>query len=126
MGQRKCSINEVGLAPSQLASLVDAVQRGEISNKIAKDIFPDMLGTESSADDIIAAKGLRQVSDEGALRAMVADVIANNPDNLEKYKAGRTNLFGFFVGQVIKASNGTANPSLVSSMMKEALDELTS
>jgi Asp-tRNA(Asn)/Glu-tRNA(Gln) amidotransferase B subunit len=102
------------------------VQRGDISTKIAKDIFPELLESDQTADAIIAAKGLRQVSDEGALRAMVAEVIANNPDNLEKYKAGRTNLFGFFVGQVIKASNGTANPSLVSSMMKEALDELTS
>jgi aspartyl-tRNA(Asn)/glutamyl-tRNA(Gln) amidotransferase subunit B len=122
MGQRKCGIRETGMSAEQLASLVMAVHTDVISNKTAKDIFPTMIETGKKADVIIEEQGLRQVSDTGAIKALVDKVIADNPDNLEKYRNGKTNLFGFFVGQVLKASGGSANPSIVSSMMKEALD----
>ena len=125
MGQRKCGIRDTGCSPQQLASLVMAVQRDVISNKTAKDIFPTMLETGKTADVIIEEQGLRQVSDTSAIKALVDKVLADNPDNLEKYRSGKTNLFGFFVGQVLKASGGSANPSIVSSMMKEALDGST-
>lgn len=122
MGQRKCGIRETGMSAEQLASLVMAVQSDVISNKTAKDIFPTMIETGKKADVIIEEQGLRQVSDTSAIKALVDKVIADNPDNLEKYRNGKTNLFGFFVGQVLKASGGSANPSIVSSIMKEALD----
>ncbi len=122
MGERKCGIRDTGCTPAQLASLVHAVTSGTISNKIAKDIFPELLATGELATDVIARKGLTQNSDAGALEEMVRAVIQANPDNLTKYKDGKTNLLGFFVGQVIKASGGTANPSMVSELMKSALD----
>lgn len=122
MGDRKVGINETGISAVQLASLVSAVRSGAISSKVAKDIFPDLVGSGRLADDIIAERGLRQESDTTVLQGLVADVLANNPDNLEKYRNGKTNLLGFFVGQVLKASGGTANPGVVTALMKEALD----
>ncbi|MCU0331385.1 MAG: Asp-tRNA(Asn)/Glu-tRNA(Gln) amidotransferase subunit GatB [Candidatus Kapabacteria bacterium] len=124
MGQKKCAITEAGVTPKQLAGLIDAVQDGTISTKIAKDIFPELLGTDATAAQIIAERGLAQVSDEGTIRTLVADVLQKHADTVTTYKAGKTNLFGFFVGQVLKASGGSANPALVSSIMKEALDAI--
>lgn len=122
MGERKCSVDAVGMESIQLASLVDAVLDGRISNKTAKEIFPEMLGTKRLADDIIREKGLTQESDASVLQAMVDDVLNNNADNVMKYRNGKDNLFGFFVGQVLKASGGSANPSVVQALMKKALD----
>jgi aspartyl-tRNA(Asn)/glutamyl-tRNA(Gln) amidotransferase subunit B len=125
MSERKIGIDEVGLTTAQLASLVGVVSDGTISSKIAKDIFPELLATEKTADVIVKERGLQQNSDAGALQAMVDKVLADNPDNLQKYRDGKTNLFGFFVGQVLKASGGSANPSMVSELMKQALDGQT-
>lgn len=121
MGEQNIGIRETGCGPDQLASLVQAVVDGTISSKIAKDIFPDLLGTKLLAQDVIEAKGLRQNSDAGALATLVQSVVEANPDNVRKYHEGKTNLFGFFVGQVIKASGGSANPSMVSDLMHQAL-----
>ena len=125
MGERKCSVNDVGLTPRQLASIVDVIADGTISSKTAKDVFPDMLGTGRTAPELIEERGLKQVSDPSALLAMVQNVIQSNPDNVQKYKDGKTNLLGFFVGQVLKASGGTANPAMVTQLMKEALESST-
>lgn len=124
MGEKKCSITSTGITTDQLASLVNALVAGTISSKTAKELFPDMIGSGKLADVFISERGLTQLSDEGAIRTMVDEVIRANPDNLKKYLDGKSNLFGFFVGQVLKASGGSANPSIVSSMMKEALDSL--
>ena len=124
MGEKKCSINQVDVTRQQLASLVNVLTAGSISSKTAKELFPDMIGSGKLADEFISERGLTQLSDEGAIRTRVDDVIRNNPDNLSKYLDGKSNLFGFFVGQVLKASGGTANPSVVSSLMKDALDSL--
>lgn len=121
-GEKKCEIGEVGISPEQLASLVDVIADGTISSKTAKELFPDMLGSNKLAAEYIEERGLRQVSDVSVLRALVDDVIRSNPDNLRKYKDGKTNLLGFFVGQVLKASGGSANPSIVTELMKGALD----
>ena len=124
MGDKKCSINDVGVSRQQLASLVHVLTAGSVSSKTAKELFPDMIGSGKLADEFISERGLTQISDEGAIRTMVESVIRNNPDNLKKYLDGKSNLFGFFVGQVLKASGGSANPTLVSSLMKDALDFL--
>lgn len=125
MGERKCSVNDVGLTPRQLASIVDVIADGTISSKTAKDVFPDMLGTGRTAPELIEERGLKQVSDPSALLAMVQNVIQSNPDNVQKYRDGKTNLLGFFVGQVLKASGGTANPAMATQLMKEALESST-
>ena len=126
MGDKKVGVRDAGLSPLQLASLVDVVADNTISSKTAKEIFPDILGSEKTAHDIVEERGLKQVSDEGALGELVQKVIAENPENVQTYKNGKDKLFGFFVGQVLKASGGTANPKIVKELMKEALDALPS
>ena len=121
-GEKKCNIDEIGIHPGQLASLIDVIADGTISSKTAKEIFPDMLGSNKLASEFIEERGLRQVSDVSVIKAMVDDVVRANPENLQKYRAGKTNLLGFFVGQVLKASGGAANPSVVTELMKGALD----
>jgi aspartyl-tRNA(Asn)/glutamyl-tRNA(Gln) amidotransferase subunit B len=125
MGERKCSVAEVGLTSRQLASIVDVIADGTISSKTAKDIFPDMLGSDLTAHDLVEERGLKQISDPSALLALVQGVVQSNPDNLRKYREGKTNLLGFFVGQVLKASGGSANPTIVTQLMKEALESST-
>ena len=125
MGERKCSVGEVGITARQLASLVDVIEDGTISSKVAKDLFPDMIGTGRLAQEYVEERGLTQVSDPSALAALVQSVIQANPDNVQKYKGGKTNLLGFFVGQVLKASGGTANPAMVTDLMKNALESST-
>jgi aspartyl-tRNA(Asn)/glutamyl-tRNA(Gln) amidotransferase subunit B len=122
MGEKKVAIGEVGLSPLQLASLVNVVADGVISSKTAKDILPELYASEQTADQIVEAQGLRQMSDEGALQAIVDDILAANPENVEKYREGKTKLLGFFVGQVLKATDGTANPTIATALMKAALD----
>ena len=122
MGDKKIGVSQVGLSPLQLASLVNVVANGTISNKTAKDIFPDLLGSDRTAEKIVEERGLQQVSDEGALRTIVDEVLAANPDNVQKYREGKTKLLGFFVGQVLKATGGSANPGIAADLMREALD----
>ena len=124
MGEQKVGIQSVGITSAQLATLVDAVASGAISNAIAKEILPELFETDKTTTQIIEEKGLRQVSDEDTIRGLVQQVINENPDNLAKYQAGKTNLFGFFVGQALKASGGAANPSIIKNMMQEALEAL--
>ena len=83
---------------------------GTISGRIAKDVFAEMLETGKQAADIVEEKGLRQVSDTGEIEAIIDKVIADSPEQLAAYKAGKENLFGYFVGQVMKATGGKANP----------------
>ncbi len=105
-----------------LASLISKVQSGEISGKIAKMVFEQMFETKKSADDIIREQGLVQISDAGALEPVVLRVIAANPEQVASYKAGKTKLIGFFVGQVMKETQGQANPGLVNELVKKLLD----
>ncbi len=123
MSERKENILQLKLDPAHLSELVGLIQDKTISNKIAKDIFPDLPGSAESPKEIVERRGLVQVTDTDALRKTVLEVIAANPDNLMKYKAGKTNLFGFFVGQVMKASQGKANPEMVNALMKAELEK---
>ena len=97
------------------------IDEGVISNKIAKQVFEEMAQTGEQPKSIVEAKGLVQISDPEKLKPLIDDVIAKNPDNVAKYKAGNTNLFGFFVGQVLKSSGGKANPSVVNELVSEML-----
>ena len=99
-------------------SLVD---KGTISNAMAKDVFATMFETGRSADDIVAAEGLAQIGDAGALEAIVREVMAANADAVTQYRAGKQQTFGFLVGQVMKASKGKANPQLANQVLKDAL-----
>ena len=92
-----------------------------ISGKIAKDVFAEMFKTAKDPSVIVEKKGLKQVTDTGAIEKIVDEVIAENPDNVAKYQGGKDKLFGFFVGQVMKKSQGKANPAIVNELLKKKL-----
>jgi aspartyl-tRNA(Asn)/glutamyl-tRNA(Gln) amidotransferase subunit B len=113
------------VAPAALGGLLARILDDTISGKIAKQVFEAMWQGEGDADAVIAAKGLKQVSDSGAIGAMVAAVIADSPEQVAQYAAAddkkRKKLIGYFVGQVMKASKGQANPALVNQLLAEKL-----
>ncbi len=114
-------ITESPVSPEQLGELVAFIAKGEISGKMAKDIFAKMFETGESAAAIIDREGLRQISDTGALEKIVDEVIAASPKQVEQYKSGKTGVIGYLVGQVMKASKGQANPAAVNELLKAKL-----
>ncbi|MCE2517713.1 MAG: Asp-tRNA(Asn)/Glu-tRNA(Gln) amidotransferase subunit GatB [Alphaproteobacteria bacterium] len=116
------TLAESPVTPEKLGALVGLIGDGTISGRIAKDVFAEMIETGGDPDAIIEEKGLKQVSDTGAIEAMIDEVIAANMDKVEEYRGGKDKLFGFFVGQVMKASKGQANPGMVNQMLKAKLD----
>lgn len=110
------------VSPEQLGGLVDLISDGSISGKIAKEVFADMFETGKDAKQVVEEKGLKQVSDEGAIISMIDKVLASNQDKVDEYRSGKDKLFGFFVGQVMKASKGQANPGMVNQILKQKLD----
>jgi len=105
----------------QIAELVKMVDDGTISNKIAKQVFEEMVKSGESPAQIVEAKGLVQISDPAKISPIIDEIITKNPDNVEKFKAGNTKLLGFFVGQVLKATGGKANPQVVNALVAEKL-----
>ncbi|MBK8466371.1 MAG: Asp-tRNA(Asn)/Glu-tRNA(Gln) amidotransferase subunit GatB [Chloracidobacterium sp.] len=109
------------LTAEDLAELIKAVESGSINNNQAKEVLVEMFVTGKTAPDVIKEKGFEQVSDTGAIEKMVDEVIAANQANVDAYRGGNDKLFGFFVGQVMKASHGKANPKIVNDILKEKL-----
>ncbi|KAF0280837.1 Asp-tRNA(Asn)/Glu-tRNA(Gln) amidotransferase subunit GatB [Spiribacter aquaticus] len=129
MGELSGALNKAGLEITQspidaamLAGLLLRIRDETISGKIAKEVFEALWNGEGDADTVINDRGLRQVTDNAAIEAMVEEAIAANPGQLEQYRAGKTKLMGFFVGQVMKASGGKANPQQVNEILKRRLD----
>src|ERR1700735_3531241 len=114
-------ITESPVSPEKLGELVAFIAKGEISGKMAKDIFAKMFETGESAATIIDREGLRQISDTGALEKIVDEVIAASPKQVEQYKSGKTGVIGYLVGQVMKLSKGQANPAAVNELLKAKL-----
>ncbi|MGS0647784.1 Asp-tRNA(Asn)/Glu-tRNA(Gln) amidotransferase subunit GatB [Komagataeibacter melomenusus] len=115
------TITDSPISAAALGGMLDLVSDKTINGKIAKEVFEDMLETGDSATDIVERKGLKQVTDTGAIDAAVADVMARNADKVEEYRGGKDRLFGFFVGQVMKAMAGKANPAMVNEALKKVL-----
>ncbi len=115
------NIGQSPVTAEQLGGLMDLMADGTISGKIAKDVFEEMFETGKDADTVVDEKGLKQVSDSGAIEAMIDEVLAANPDKVEEYRAGKVQLLGFFVGQVMKASGGKANPGVVNEVLRAKL-----
>lgn len=115
------SLEESPITAAQLGALVGLISDNTISGKIAKDVFAEMMTTGKDAMAIVEEKGLKQVTDVGAIEKIVDEVIADNPDNVAAYKGGKDKLFGFFVGQVLKKSQGKANPDIVNDLLKKKL-----
>ena len=98
------------------------LDEGVISSKIAKEVFESMVHTGEKPKAIVESKGLKQISDPSIIEALIVEVMAKNPENVAKYQAGNTNLFGFFVGLVLKHSGGKANPSIVNELISKKLN----
>jgi aspartyl-tRNA(Asn)/glutamyl-tRNA(Gln) amidotransferase subunit B len=114
-------IDESPVSPGQAAQLLALITDGTISGTIAKQVFEIMLETGDDPAKIVEEKGLKQNSDTGAIEAVIADILAKNPGQLEQYRSGKEALFGFFVGQTMKAMQGKANPQVVNELLKKAL-----
>ncbi len=112
-------------APEHIAQLVKMVDEELISTKIAKQVFEEMAKSGEAPAQIVERKGLVQISDPAQILPVIDQVIADNPENLEKYRAGNSRLMGFFVGQVLKATGGKANPKVVNQLVKEKLDSVS-
>ena len=116
-------ITECPVAPGALADLLKQVESGKITAASGKKVFVTMFETGKSASNIIAAEGLAQISDTGAIETIARAVVAKSPDNVAKYKSGNEGVFKFFVGQVMRETRGQANPQLVNEVLKRVLSE---
>lgn len=114
---------ETALTPEGLTSMIKLIKDGTISSKIAKKVFKELIEEGGIADDIVKAKGLVQISDEGTLRTMVTETLAANPQSIVDYKEGKGRALGFLVGQIMKASKGQANPQLVNKILLEEIEK---
>jgi aspartyl-tRNA(Asn)/glutamyl-tRNA(Gln) amidotransferase subunit B len=128
MGELAARLNEEGkdagqsaVGPDALGQLLARIQDGTISGKIAKEVFDAMWAGEGDPDAIIEKRGLRQISDAGALEAIVAEVVAANPRSVEEFRAGKERALNALVGQVMKATQGKANPQQVNDLLKKKL-----
>jgi len=110
------------VSSKQLGELLDEIENGTVSNRAAKEVFEEMCNSEKSVKDIINEKGLVQISDISEIETFIDKVLANNPENVKKYKNGKTKLLGFFIGEVMKATKGKANPGLLNQIVKKKLD----
>jgi aspartyl-tRNA(Asn)/glutamyl-tRNA(Gln) amidotransferase subunit B len=121
LGERKISIQQLNLAPQHVAELVDLFASDVISSKTAKEIFPDVISGKSPKT-VVEEKGLAQVSDVSFIVDVVERLLNSNPDEVSRYREGRKNLMGFFVGQALKETKGKANPKVVTQMLQDRLD----
>ncbi|MFM2026833.1 MAG: hypothetical protein RLZZ339_1550 [Cyanobacteriota bacterium] len=121
LNNNKLTITEIALQASDLAELVKLIETGTISGKIAKEILPELLSQGGSPKALVEKKGLIQISDTSAIEKLIEEIIAAHPSELEKFRAGKTNLKGFFVGQVMKKSGGKADPKLTSQILDQKL-----
>ena len=122
LNEKKITLDESPISPENLGKLVDLITGNIINGKTAKDVFEIMAETGENPEKIVEERGLKQVTDTGAIEALVDQIIAENPDNVAAYKNGKNNLLGWFVGQVMKASKGKANPAIVNKMLMEKLN----
>ena len=121
-GEDAVDVGACKVRPEQLGALLAMIDKGTISGKIAKTVFADMLETGKDAEVIVKEKNLVQMSDEGEIAAIVREILAANPAQVEQYKAGKTKVMGFFVGQLMKQTKGRANPQLANQLFKKELD----
>ena len=114
---------EIPFSPENLAKLVELTEAGTINSTVAKQVFEEMFSHDVDPQQYVAQKGLRTVSDEGALAECARQVIAQNPKSVEDYRGGKQKAIGFLVGQTMKAMKGKADPGIVNRLLKEFLEE---
>jgi aspartyl-tRNA(Asn)/glutamyl-tRNA(Gln) amidotransferase subunit B len=123
LNEDKGDIRACPVAAAALGDMIALIEEGTISGKMAKDLIQDMYKTGKPPRTIIEEKGMVQITDEGALAQVIDGIIAANPNQLAQYRSGKDKLFGFFVGQVMKATQGKANPQLINELLKRKLDQ---
>jgi aspartyl-tRNA(Asn)/glutamyl-tRNA(Gln) amidotransferase subunit B len=124
-GQLAKAGRDIGDSPvgaDQLGGLIDLIADDTISGRIAKDVFAEMMETGREAGAIVESKGLRQVTDTGAIEGAIDQVLAAQAEKVAEYRSGKDKLFGYFVGQVMKATGGKANPTMLNAVLKRKLD----
>jgi aspartyl-tRNA(Asn)/glutamyl-tRNA(Gln) amidotransferase subunit B len=121
LNKKNISISESPVSTKNLSSLINMITSGKISGRIAKEVFEIMQEKNQNPTQIVESKGLIQQSDPKKLEKIILEVLSNNKDKVEQYKSGKVKLFGFFVGQVMKISEGKANPQLVNEILKNKL-----
>ena len=122
LNKQNKTINEIDLSASRLAKLIAMIEEGKISSKQGKEVFEIMLTNTTDPEQIAKEKNMMQISDPNLILAMVKEVLDANPKAIEDIKNGRTNLIGFLVGQVIKKSQGKANPGMVNNFVRKELE----
>ena len=123
LNEDSLDIAESKVAAAELALLADRIDDGTLSGKLAKDVFEGLWRGEGSVDVIIEQRGLKQISDSGAIEKLVDDVLVQNPEQVDQFRGGNEKVIGFFVGQIMKASGGKANPRQVNDILRKKLNE---
>ncbi|MCB9073715.1 MAG: Asp-tRNA(Asn)/Glu-tRNA(Gln) amidotransferase subunit GatB [Bdellovibrionaceae bacterium] len=121
MNENKTEIENSPVTSKNLGEMIQLIDKGTISGKMAKQVFSEMWKTGKGAATLIQSMGLEQITDEGAIAQIINDIILANPTQVEQYRSGKEKVFGFFVGQVMKASKGQANPDAVNKLLKDKL-----
>jgi aspartyl-tRNA(Asn)/glutamyl-tRNA(Gln) amidotransferase subunit B len=123
LNKEQKELKDIALTPESLAKMIGLIQNGTISSKIAKKVFTELIEKGGDPEVIVKEKGLVQLSDEGALRKIVGEVLDNNTQSVEDYKSGKERAIGFLVGQIMKATKGQANPPLVNKILLEEINK---
>lgn len=121
LNRESITLEQCPVSPEQLARLVELIDTDVISGKIAKTVFEEMFNTGATPDSVIQSRGLKQLSNPNEIEEMIGNILAANPSQVEAYRSGKTKMFGFFVGQVMKESGGRANPQLVNEILERRL-----
>jgi aspartyl-tRNA(Asn)/glutamyl-tRNA(Gln) amidotransferase subunit B len=114
--------DQAPLTPEHLAGMLHLVHDGTISGKIAKTVFDEMYQSGKQAQEVVEEKGLVQMNDSGELESLIQQVLQSNPSQVAEYRGGKQKVFGFFVGQTMKATQGKANPKMVNELLRQMLD----
>ena len=121
LNNKGLNISNSPISAKNFAELVQSIKSGEISGRIAKEVFEIMIESGDNPKKILESKGMKQLSDPKELEKMINEILSKNKDKVDQYKSGKEKLFGFFVGQVMKLSGGRANPQLTNEILKKLL-----
>ena len=124
VNESEMDIDDVSFKPEQLAKLIEMIKNNEINRSVGKEVFEKVFKEDIDPAAYVEEHGLKSMNDEGALKATIEEIVANNPKSVEDYKAGKKKAIGFLVGQTMKATQGKANPGIVNKILTEILDNM--
>ena len=120
--EKEMEASDIHFSPENLVKMIQMIESGAINRKVAKKVFEAIIDEDVDPEVYVEENGLKTVNDEGALRKVIEEIVANNPKSVEDYKAGKKKAMGFFVGQTMRAMKGKADPAMVNQILKEILD----